>query len=283
MAELGDAGGPLRHRRHADLDTGGASDRAWKRAFEELQGVDVDVPGRDRQGRSRPGGGEGGLRAGDRPRADRGGGGGADAPPPRPPTRGGPAARRATSSRTGSLSCSNVCSRTASCSASPPATSRRPRTSSSPAPTSIGSSASADSAPILRTARSSPRWRSSGASLRLGSHPPSGPELLLWRHPSRRGGRPRRRYPGGGRRHRRVHEQGACRGRRRCGGPFARGRPSAPLGRRRNASRLDGLIRHMRAQPPFARAPWTVSRSYSIGWTSRHSLPKGSRKPASTP
>ncbi|MGA8926116.1 MAG: HAD hydrolase-like protein [Solirubrobacterales bacterium] len=26
------------------LDTGGASDRAWKRAFEELQGVDVDVP-----------------------------------------------------------------------------------------------------------------------------------------------------------------------------------------------------------------------------------------------
>ena len=26
------------------LDTGGASDRAWKRAFKELQGVDVDVP-----------------------------------------------------------------------------------------------------------------------------------------------------------------------------------------------------------------------------------------------
>jgi phosphoglycolate phosphatase len=26
------------------LDTGGASDRAWKRAFRELQGVDVDVP-----------------------------------------------------------------------------------------------------------------------------------------------------------------------------------------------------------------------------------------------
>jgi phosphoglycolate phosphatase len=26
------------------IDTGGASDRAWKRAFKELQGVDVDVP-----------------------------------------------------------------------------------------------------------------------------------------------------------------------------------------------------------------------------------------------
>ena len=26
------------------LDTGGASDRAWTRAFKELQGVDVDVP-----------------------------------------------------------------------------------------------------------------------------------------------------------------------------------------------------------------------------------------------
>jgi phosphoglycolate phosphatase-like HAD superfamily hydrolase len=26
------------------LDTGGASDRAWRRAFEELQGVEVDVP-----------------------------------------------------------------------------------------------------------------------------------------------------------------------------------------------------------------------------------------------
>jgi beta-phosphoglucomutase-like phosphatase (HAD superfamily) len=26
------------------ISTGGASDRAWRRAFEELQGVDVDVP-----------------------------------------------------------------------------------------------------------------------------------------------------------------------------------------------------------------------------------------------
>ncbi|HEY6638088.1 MAG TPA: hypothetical protein VIZ61_10450, partial [Solirubrobacterales bacterium] len=26
------------------LSTGGASDRAWKRAFKELHGVDVDVP-----------------------------------------------------------------------------------------------------------------------------------------------------------------------------------------------------------------------------------------------
>ena len=26
------------------ISTGGASDRAWKRAFKELQGVDVDVP-----------------------------------------------------------------------------------------------------------------------------------------------------------------------------------------------------------------------------------------------
>ena len=26
------------------ITTGGASDRAWKRAFKELQGVDVDVP-----------------------------------------------------------------------------------------------------------------------------------------------------------------------------------------------------------------------------------------------
>src|SRR3954453_24170680 len=26
------------------ISTGGASDRAWKRAFRELQGVDVDVP-----------------------------------------------------------------------------------------------------------------------------------------------------------------------------------------------------------------------------------------------
>ena len=33
------------------LSTGGASDRAWKRAFKELQDVDVDVPAVTGEGR----------------------------------------------------------------------------------------------------------------------------------------------------------------------------------------------------------------------------------------
>lgn len=61
------------------------------------------------------------------------------------------------------------------------------------------------------------------------SHPRQGPYLCLWRHPSRRGRRPRRRHPGRGGRDRRVHGRGVDRGRRRRGDPFPRRRPSAPL------------------------------------------------------
>ena len=120
--------------------------------------------------------------------------------------------------------------------------------------------------------------------VRLGATPSTGTELLfLRRHASRRGGRPRRRHPGRGGRDRRVHGRGVDRGRRRRGGPFPRRRPSAPLVGRLGSCPPAWLIRHIAGQPPFDRAPCTVSRSYSIGWTSRHSLPKGSRKPASTP
>ena len=79
--------------------------------------------------------------------------------------------------------------------------------------------------------------------------------LLLRRHAARRGGRPRRGHPGRGRRHRRVHGRGAGRGRRRRGGPFARRRPSAALVGRAGSRCPRWLIRHITDQPPLARAP----------------------------
>ena len=52
------------------ITTGGASDRAWKRAFKELQDVDVDIPAVHGEGSPRSRGRTGGLPQRGRPGAD---------------------------------------------------------------------------------------------------------------------------------------------------------------------------------------------------------------------
>ena len=205
MAELADAGGPLRHRRHADLDTGGASDRAWKRAFKELQGVDVDVPAVTGKGVPDPEVGrvvfekaigreptEEEAEALMRRRLDH--------LPEEVESSPGYVVKDWRSGAAGAAD-----RRTGSCSASPQETSRRPRTSSSPAPISTASSAFGGYGSDSPRSHGAHQEGLERARARLGAHARPRSLLLLWRHASRRRGRPRRGHPGGGRRHRRIH------------------------------------------------------------------------------
>ena len=73
-----------------------------------------------------------------------------------------------------------------------------------------------------------------------GRHPGPRPLLLLRRYPAGRRGRPRRRHPGRRRGDRGVHGRGTDRGRRRRGDPFPRRRPSAPLAGPLGVGRPDG-------------------------------------------
>ena len=118
-----------------DIDGTLISDRRRQRSRLEarLQGAAGSGrrrAGGDREGRSRPGGRQGGLREGDRPRAHQGRGGGTDAAAARPPARGGGELARVRGQRWGRRAAREAPRRTGFCSVSPLATSRRPPRSS---------------------------------------------------------------------------------------------------------------------------------------------------------
>ena len=234
------------------ISSGGASDRAWKRAFEELQGVEVDIPAVTGKGVPDPEVGrvvfekaigreptEEEAEALMRRRLDH--------LPEEVESSPGFVVKDGVLELLERLIEEGIMLGLATGNVEEAAQ------SSSLAPISTATSPSAATAPIHRIARSSPGWRSRGRA-RLGAHPRLGPYLCLWRHPSRRGRRPRRRRPGRRGRDRRVHDRGVDRRRRRRGDPFPRRRPSSPLaGPRGVAARMPDQAHT--GQPPFDRAP----------------------------